>query len=602
MINSPDFSISLLNETRYLEKMTASKAIMECENKDYDWIRAAGFWHLAIFIATHNPGMFTLPPAPFHDKYYQAIPRGKRKVKFNALGSRNCGKSKIIIEWYILHSIYYKSLYLHLGLMADHDILIVGRSEKVATDRLSNIRMEIEDKFPDFIGRYWQVKESHTANDTRMRIVGRGGKVRGSTFGNWRLTFLGGDDIDDIEAQMNPEVSEKDYNWFNSDIIELGDSEYTNCVNCDTVKGRESISVRLGKSTLWDSVETPAIITPRNLVHPEYEELWEEYRKVFVDRMRDKSERKAAANLFYEENKAQMDSNVTCNWKERWSYKYVRELSFDRGNANVLRELQCVADISSDKIFDMQSATYFEVIEKGLKRTDGRIVEWTDLSGASIYLDWAGQKDREENCYAAAVAVAFEPLKRQGKYIEDEDNMKCYAYVLSAWMDRGNRDYQLRGLVGEYQKARKILSAVPNVKFNIYSEGFIDKTGDIQDNFNRHYRTIAKELNIDLPLLYSLPNRKKFERIEAMEAPIKNGWIAFNEDLIEEFIEQLDHFGSERLVDAPDALEGAWSHPILKTPEDKRKSERRINELANISKQQSSVWNDSKTIQLGTLR
>ena len=64
-------------------------------------------------------------------------------------------------------------------------------------------------------------------------------------------------------------------------------------------------------------------------------------------------------------------------------------------------------------------------------------------------------------------------------------------------------------------------------------------------------------------------NVRKLDRIAALEPPIVNGWLAFNESLPEEFMRQMRQFPTGDFCDGPDALQGASELPVTRFPVEK---------------------------------
>ena len=205
-----------------------------------------------------------------------------------------------------------------------------------------------------------------------------------------------------------------------------------------------------------------------------------------------------------------------------WNYKSLREKGFDRGIKSVLMEYQNEPETLEGALFDMQNAVTFSVQRDGLHRSDGRVVVWERLSGATSHLDWAGSKDAEQNAFAPVVTVVFEPTGRK-EFNDGEYKAQFYAYVLRDCTQRGTRKQQIQNLVSEHFEVRGLLESwgVKGV-YNITTEDMrvADKTGDMRENFERHYKEVATEKQCSLPLQFVTPSKHKLDRIDALEAPI----------------------------------------------------------------------------------
>ena len=547
-------------------------------------IEEACFWSIGVFTFVYFPEIVRKPFGNHHDAFFNAISPGERGKKVNIIAPRGSAKSTILAVIYPLHCIVYKEIFESLRMTSDHYILIVSRNYSTAADRVQDIRYNIEAKFTALKGKRWGAHRTETANGVLLVPQGRGGKIRGALHNGWRPTLVVADDIDDMEALMNSNIAEKDYRWWNSDLMECGD-DYTNFINVDTVKSTDAISMKLKASPSWNTIFSRAIEKPETLIHPKHENLWQEYRKIFVDKAIEPSRKTRNLDEFYAKHKPQMTEGVLETWSDKWSYRNIREKAFDQGIANVLREYQNFPEDRSLAIFNMDEAIRFEVTKDGFLRSDGRLVRWGEMSGATVFLDWAGAEVQKlENAFAAVITIVWEPAHDSG-YQDNRESGDAYGYLFSDWLDRGNREAQLKALVDAYIKIRSFLSGkIHHAEFHICCEGIVDTTGDIRENFERHYDAISKAKKIREPLQFVARTKNKFHRIEALEAPIQNGWLAFNRDLSDELWDQFCTFPVGKYLDGPDAAEGAWSQQITQTAADSDAYVRRIDSLAKMSK------------------
>ena len=570
-----------------LDGLTVEEQIdlIDKENYSRDEIEEACFWSLGVFTYVYFPEIVRKRFGKQHDEFFNAIPRGVRGKKVNIIAPRGSAKSTLLAVIYPLHCIVYKEIYEALGMVSDHYILVVSRNYSTAADRVQDIRDNIESKFPHLKGKRWGARRTETANGVLLLPQGRGGKVRGALYKVWRPTLVVSDDTDDFEALMNPNTVVKDSRWWNSDLMECGDDD-TNFINVDTVKSSDAISMNLKASPSWDTIFIRAIEKPATLIHPTHENLWEAYRKIFVDKSMEPYQKAQQLDVLYVKHEKQMNEGVVETWPEKWSYRALREKAFDQGMANVLREYQNFPEDRSLATFNMDQAIRFEVKDDGFLRSDGRLVRWGELSGATVFLDWAGAEVQKlENAFAAVVTIVWEPVPTGG-YRDDYGTGNAYGYVFSDWLDRGNRQMQLEALIHAYTAIRSFLSSrVDRPEFHICCEDMVDTTGDIRENFERHYDAVSKAKQVREPLQFVTRTKNKINRIEALEAPIQNGWLAFNRELSEELWDQFCAFPVGKFLDGPDAAEGAWSRQITQTAAHNDAYVRRIEYLARKSKQ-----------------
>ena len=545
----------------------------------------AGFVSVAIFAKAHLPDYTRLPFGVHHKAFFEAIPRGERGQKVNILAPRGSGKSTVITVFYPLHCIFYKYLYEEFDMKSEKYILILSRSYGNAMDRIKDIKAEIEMRPPlqHLQGEdTWGEKRSITSNDILLVPQSRGGKVRGSLYKGFRPTLVLPDDLDDMDSIRNPNTLQKDEDWFNSDLMECGDAD-TNFVCVDTVKGERAIANQLRYRPAWRNIFIQAIPNPDQLVHPDAEHLWQEYRKIYANAALEPLERSTQMDTFYAEHEAEMNAGIEETWREKWTYRSLREKEFDQGRAAILREYQNHPVDRELAIFDMENAVRFTVENDGLLRSDERLVRWEHLSGATIFLDWAGIKESLDNCFAAVVAILWEPAYKSS--YADMQTPAAYGYVHQVWMERGSRGKQIEALCDVYKNVYDFLALrASNFTVNIFCEDFIDTTGDVKENFLNHYQSISHTKEIERPLQFLPRHRDKHERIAGLEAPIGNGWLAFHLELPKVFMDQMREFPVADFNDGPDSLQGAWECKIETTAAEQQARRERANQRVQESR------------------
>ena len=554
-----------------------AQSIVERTEKEQD-IYLRGLEDVLLFAKTHFPNVFTAKCGPHASPILNCIPAGERGRRVNIIAPRGCGKSTYIAVIYVLHCVYYKEEYERRGLLSDNFIVIVSGTEDLAAARLRDIRLKIEDdpNFRHLKGRgNWNAAQLDTANGVSILPVGRRGRVRGQLKDQTRPTLFILDDIEDNEEIQNPRIREKNWKWFNEDVMAAGAIDgTTNFIHIDTVKHEDAISIRLQSLPDWYTQFYRSINHPENLRHPTAEPLWEEWEKIYTDMTIPKDERDRRANAFLDENKAEMLVGVEEFWPQMLSYLKIRRLICNEGYISVMRERQNSTRDPSKEIFDMEKAVRFEITKRGFLRSDGRIVHWSDISGGTCFLDWAGGKDAYDSCYAAAVFVLWEPLpqvrnRRPGQSVTALCN--THAYVLNVWMDKVPVSSQLDE---SFKLIRKSIGDVPEIRFDsirLAVEDIPKDTGNalhemIQRAFKqsreRHYTSSTVHIQFHKRTVH------KLNRIAALEPPIANGWLAFNETLPEVFMRQMRQFPTGDFCDGPDALQGATELPITRFPVD----------------------------------
>ena len=502
------------------------------------------------------------PLQPHHVRLLNLIPYDKTGVKVNVQAPRGSAKTTCCAIWYPLWRICFRDFQLAEGVPDEKFILIISRNESMAEKNLRDIKGLIDNPkivqdFGVLRGPVWKKDECETANGVSLLPLGRNQSPRGALVHGKRPTLLVVDDLEDPKRCLNPNLRKEDLEWFFSDVLFASDiGGNINCIYSDTVKHPDSMSVRLAKTPGWKTVHFKAIPNPEDLYHPINEHLWKEWEEIYRDLTLDDGEREAKADEFYNANTEGMNSGVTALWPQALSYLKVRKMIVERGYHFCMRELQNIARDSSMSLFDMENAMTFREHEDGLMRKDGRIVEWSHISGFTTYIDTMGGRDVPENSYACAVVVVWEPLQG-GSKLNPESMSGMNAYVLLCWLDRVPLTEQFEQGILLHQRAEAMLyKAVPDSKF--FVEKPPDKDYTIAGAHRAAFKAMREKHRFEKMLGHHSQTQKKEARIETLEPAIKNGWLAFNEvGLPPELWKQFREFPTSDHNDAPDAVQGA---------------------------------------------
>ena len=560
---------------------------------EFKWY--ASFVSVGVFCLFYWPELIKLPFGSHHPTFFDAFPRGERGRRVGVVAPRGSAKSNLMVDVYATHCIVFAELYDRLGVYRDHLIFIASKNKNKAEERLLNIKTKLEVRFKHLVTKRWADDRAETANGILLLAASRGVHVRGTNYLGWRPTLICSDDLEDRDSLRNPDTAEKDFDWFYSDLIELGDN-MTNYLNVDTVKAKDAICLQLKNSPNWNSHFIQAIPHPKTLLHPVSEALWEDYRRIWVDRVMNLTHKRDALDEFWSRNGAAMIKGVDETWPAKWNYRWLRERAFDQGMENVLREFQNYPEDRTMSLFKMEQATRFSVEQAGLRRSDGRMVRWGEFAGATVFLDYAGTSDQVANCFASVATVLWEPVP-EGGYQKDIAQGEAYGYCWEVWLDRGPREWQLGALVDAYMEIAGVLAehGVRNPEFYICCEGLIDMLGDLEENFRRHYESIRLSKGISEVLTFVPRVKRKEDRIANLEAPILNGWLSFHDRLDDEFWDQMEAFPNGKYVDGPDALEGAWSVSVVKSRDSRTAYTERVDELARRSRDVDEMMGGRKT-------
>lgn len=543
---------------------------------------ALAFAHVGVFAKYFLPEYVSAPFGKHHDPLFRAIGRGETGKQMNILAPRGSAKSTCMAVIYPLHCIFFKWAYEKLGMKPHNFIVIVSKSHTMAKSRVQDIKrkIDIDVRFKEVVGdATWGEQRLITDNQIMIVPNSRGGQIRGSLFGAERPDLIISDDLDDPETVRNPAVREKDQLWFDSDFIRAGRPDgKTNFINIDTVKHAESTANLLRQRSGWNTLFFQAIEHPADLWHPTAEPLWKEWEKLYTNMDVEETERHAQAEAFYAENEGAMMADVEELWPEVITYLAVRKEICDVGYYPVLRELQNSTHDPSQALFDMASAMWFEKTKEGFLRADKRLIRWEEMAGATVFLDWAGGKDIADNAFAAVVSVIWVPLpgSRQDKTDSLMDGV--HGYVFSAELKRAGATEQMAMCFDAIQQIRREIPK-PDLRLRLGVEGFVQDTWQAQKQvIERDYRAQREARNVrDYPVLEFLTRqRNKFDRIDALQPIIRNGWLSFAKGLSGEFMKQMSLYPTGDFVDGPDALEGACELRVSRFESERRERRERV--------------------------
>ena len=538
-------------------------------------IRAhAGYkWpELFVWLYIRNFSYHVLPLKDFHIQILNAIQPGNYGKQINIQAPRGTGKTTLVNRLIPLWRICYKHFDIVMDRQPEEFILIVGRNERMARQRIAEIRQVLERNplirrdFGDLVGEPWSKTETDTSNGVGLRPLGRGASPRGALLGDVRPTLKLCDDIEDPKRCLNPDLREEDRDWFMTDFMYAGDlgSKHSNTMIVDTVKHPESLSEHLRTVPGWETLRFEAVTYPKDIYHPTSEHLWKEWERFYSDTTLDDLECEQKADGFYKLHEKEMSSGVKMLWESELPYLRVRKEVVERGYHSVMRELQNDASDPSMALFDMDRAMTFAVTEEGFRRSDGRVVPWHDIGGFTTYLDTMGGRDAADNSFACAVVIAWEPLAG-GQTLNPDSLSGVHGYVMLAWLERVALTDQMENAILLAQRAEFMLAA-SYPKCNFVCEQRPDKDGTIRLSTDHAFRVMKERHRFERRIMYHEQHQNKDDRIGTLEPAIANGWLAFNEkDLPGKFWKQFRQFPTADHNDAPDAVQGACRSRITTT-------------------------------------
>ena len=320
-----------------LEGLPEEQAIM---------IESCAFWSIGLFAFYYFPEYITTRFGRHHQRIFECIARGARGRQVGILAPRGSGKSVSMAVIYPLHCIFYHYAYEALEMQPYHFIIIISKSEDMATERVQSIKNKIlSDEYFSHLASGRGVKRFLCNSDKiQVRPKGRGGQIRGSLFESHRPDLIICDDLDDPETVRNPDVRAKDQLWFDSDLMYAGNQvgSRTNYLHIDTLKHAESTANLLRDRVKWETMLFKAIEHPADLWHPTHEAQWRLWEHIYNDHALGKKERIEQSNEYYYEHlhETAKEPHITLLWQESITYLSVRQQICDVGYYPVLRELQ----------------------------------------------------------------------------------------------------------------------------------------------------------------------------------------------------------------------------------------------------------------------
>ena len=528
-------------------------------------------WFVEIYL--RNNGYDILDFKSHHIEMLNAMPPAQRGQRVNIQAPRGSAKSTCMAVWYPLWRAVYKEWDEQHGTTPEEFILIVARDETMAISRLQDIARVLEENqairedFGEMKTQTWSARRVETKNGVTFRPLGRGQSPRGALIGDKRPTLIIVEDLEDPERLLNPELREKDSTWFFTDLMFASDygGKITNIALIDTIKHVECIPKQLEEMPEWETLHYKAIPYPEDIYHPTAEHLWKEWEGYYSNITLTNEERKAQADKFYEEHKAEMTAGVVELWGEMMDYHRVRQLTVMPGYQYTMRELQNIPTDPSMNLFQMDNAVTFAVTDDGILRSDKRIVEWQDIGGFTTFLDTAGSKDSLEGSFACAVVVAWQPLPGHIDEHQIESMAGVNGYVLLAWMGRAPLSEQMEQAILLHQRAEAML-AQSYPESNFVCEQRPDTDGSIRMSTDHAFRAAGQKLRFNKNIRYYAQHQNKELRIETLQPYIAHGWLAFNEvGLGAEFWKEFRQFPSAAQNDAPDAVQGACRARVMTT-------------------------------------
>lgn len=257
------------------------------------------------------PNYCNYPASEMHKDMDQTFARmsSKRRQKELVIGPRDSAKSTHGAEGYPLYCVCH-------GI--EKYILIISDTTDQAVKHLEVIKEELEsneqiaEQYPEVFGPgpIWKNNAIVTRNGIRIEALGAGKKIRGRRYKNFRPTLIIGDDFEGDEAAYSSKTRDHRRNWFTKGVMKAGSANVTNYLALGSNLHPECLVAHILGSPGWNGSVYKSIIT-----WPDRMDLWEKWERILRDTALDKP--LIAAQLFYEENKEEMNRGAKVLWPER---------------------------------------------------------------------------------------------------------------------------------------------------------------------------------------------------------------------------------------------------------------------------------------------
>ena len=427
---------------------------------------------------------------------------------------RGHGKSAYLSNVFPVHQICYKKR---------NYIIIVSETEKMAqkfvewiADQLK-FNQKLREDFGELLSPQKQRNDMDNLegfvayNGCKVQSASIGKQLRGARHGAYRPDLVILDDLESSKNTNTKELRDKNFNWFNSVIMPIGDITKTSFIYMGTlVHGQGLLPAVLSRSD-FDSKIYSAIVS-----EPIHRDGWEHIENILRDT--ENPNREAEADRYYYENKDMLDDGACTLWNERFSYYDLIKIKVNVGSKAFASEYLNKPSDEDSCIFKKDYFIYY----------DEQKIDYRKLT---IYGFWdlaLGKNSRSD--YNAVIILG-------------RDSLTGTMYILESWAEK----------IPLHKAKQKVKELIKKWKPKVFGVETVQMQYDI-------YRQLKEELYKEgvyyTRLLPILPKGKKEDRIEQLEPLVESGYLRFNK-AHRLLIEQMELFPSCDHDDCVDALASA---------------------------------------------
>lgn len=481
----------------------------------------------------------TLETAPsFHNEICEImdeVSHKRRNDKVGVAAPRSHAKSSFLSKAYAIREVVYR-LRRYVIIISETPSVSKANMEWISEQLKNNEKLRQDfgpllspksqgndrDNSEEFIAwHYVDEKQERKKQLALVQAASTGQALRGRNWNGNRPDLIICDDLEDAKTNAaTPELRKKLRDWFSQVVIPLGDP-----------KGEKTAIVYMGTTVHFDALLMHILYKRsdfRTKIYraiidlPERQDLWEECRKIYIDR--ENPNRADDARSFYEENREEMDKGVNVLWQDVQPIYKLMTWKWDNGSKAFNTEYMNNPVDEESMIFNPNNFTYWTDSESLIPYDNGKFT-------VTMGVDFAMGKQRGD--YSAITAVArhndtgiYFVLDSYGERIKPDAFMDV---IVSKVLK-----YQPDAIAAEAQAAQEFF--VDHLKEALRANGYPAST-----RVKKIYQRTRKEL-----------------RIEAMLPDIENNTIQFsrNHGLL---LEQFERYGTGDHDDLIDATEQAIS-------------------------------------------
>lgn len=350
-----------------------------------------------------------------------------------------------------------------------------------------------------------------TLMGTKVQSASIGKQLRGARHGAYRPDLVILDDLESSKNTNTKELREKNFHWFNSVIMPIGDITRTAFIYMGTlVHGQGLLPAVLQRSDFNGRIYSAIISEPENRA------LWNELEDILRDV--DDADREIKADNFYFQNKEEMDQGTQTLWNNRFTYYDLLKIKVNVGSKAFASEYLNKPSDDDSCIFKKEYFNFYnehELFSSGFRNLD-------------IYCFWdiaIGKNKRSD--YNAIVTIG-------------RDRFTGVIYVIDSWAEKIPMHKALLVAVQKIRQFRPKIFGVETIQAQY-------------DSYRQLREICMKEGLYSTRILAVNPKGKKEDRIEVLEPLVEGGYIRFNKGH-RMLLEQLELFPAIDNDDSIDAL------------------------------------------------